>query len=239
MRLWLPHDAQLPARWAPFQRFHGLSRWQLHATENGRSGDLFAAMGCTIETMLVPIGASFAERGMRNHQHDAVAATFWIPYEVVPDAEPPRSRTVSCDSDRHGDDAQVSASTAAASSKGGAAQHANDDDGATQRVPASPTASSSSPQKLADWSPDVETDAVVTAAETLHQALKTLEENEEDQRVMHGTAGCSSKRECMKLMAVRCSTSRQRKRHVVRSPPSCGEGKTSSSSTTLPTTTTS
>ena len=38
------HDAQLPARCAPFQRFHSLSRWQLHATENGRSGDLFAAM---------------------------------------------------------------------------------------------------------------------------------------------------------------------------------------------------
>ena len=177
-------DAQLPARCAPFQRFHGLSRWQLHATENGRSGDLFAAMGCTIETMLVPIGASFAERGMRNHQHDAVAATFWIPYEFVPDAEPPRSPSEPRDSDRHGDDAQVSASTAAASSKGGAAQHANDDDGATQLVPASPTASSSSSQELADWSPDVETVAVETAAETLHQALKTLEENEEDQRVM-------------------------------------------------------
>ena len=137
-------DAQLPARCAPFQRVHGLSRWQLHATENGRSGDLFAAMGCTIETMLVPIGASFAERSMRNHQHDAVAATFWIPYEVVPDAEPPRSRTVSFESDRHGDDAQASASPAAASSKGGAAQPANDDDGATQPVPASPTASFSS-----------------------------------------------------------------------------------------------
>ena len=39
----------------------------------GRSGDLFK------------------ERGMRNDQHDAVAATFWIPYDVVPDAEPPRS----------------------------------------------------------------------------------------------------------------------------------------------------
>ena len=39
----------------------------------GRSGDLFK------------------ERGMRNDQHDAVAATVRIPYDVVPDAEPPRS----------------------------------------------------------------------------------------------------------------------------------------------------
>ena len=66
-------DAQQPARCEPLQRFHGLSRWQLHAIENGRSGDLFK------------------ERGMRNDQHDAVAATFWIPYAGVPDAEPPRS----------------------------------------------------------------------------------------------------------------------------------------------------
>ena len=83
--------AQQPARCAPFQRLNGLSRWQFHATENGNSGDLFAAMGCTVETMVVPIGASFKERGMRNDQRDAVAATFWIPYDVVPDAEPPRS----------------------------------------------------------------------------------------------------------------------------------------------------
>ena len=48
-----------------------------------------------------------------------------------------------------GDDAQASASPGAASSKGGAAQLANDDDdGATQPVPASPTASSSS---APDW----------------------------------------------------------------------------------------
>ena len=76
------------------------------------------------------------------------------------------------DSDRHGDDAQASASPAAASSKGGAAQLANDDDGAAQPVPASPTASS-----------DAETDAVETAAGALHQNLKTLEENEDDPRV--------------------------------------------------------
>ena len=113
--------------------------------------------------MLVTIGASFAERGMRNHQRDAVAATFWIPYDVVPDAGPPRSPSEPRDSDRHGDDAQASASPAVASSKGGAAQPANDDDGATQPVPASPTASSSSSQELADWSPDAETDAVETA----------------------------------------------------------------------------
>ena len=67
------------------------------------------------------------------------------------------------DSDRYGDDAQASASPAAASSKGGAAQSANLKDGATQPVPASPTASSASSQELADWSPDVETDAVETA----------------------------------------------------------------------------
>ena len=42
--------------------------------------------------MVVPIGASFKERGMRNDQHDAVAATFWIPYDFVPDAEPPQPR---------------------------------------------------------------------------------------------------------------------------------------------------
>ena len=77
------------------------------------------------------------------------------------------------DSGRHGDDAQPSASPAAASSKGCAAQLANDDDGATQPVPASPTASS-----------DAETDAVETAAEASRQNLKTLEENEEDPRVM-------------------------------------------------------
>ena len=53
-------DAQQPARCAPLQRFHGLSQWQLHATENGRSCDLFK------------------ERGMRNDQHDAVAATLMI-----------------------------------------------------------------------------------------------------------------------------------------------------------------
>ena len=84
-------NSQQPARCAPFQRLHGPSRWQLHATENGRSGDLFAAMGCTIDEILVPIGASFPQRGTRNDQQYAVAATFWIPYEVVPDAEPPRS----------------------------------------------------------------------------------------------------------------------------------------------------
>lgn len=177
-------DAQQPARCAPFHSFHGLSRWQLHATENGRSGDLFAAMGCTIETMLVPIGASFKERSMRNNHHDAVAATLWIPYDFVPDAEPPRSPSEPRDSDRHGDDAQASASPAAASSKGGAAQPANLKDGATQPVPASPTASSSSSQELPDWSPDVQTDEFETAAETLHQNLMTLEENEEDPRVM-------------------------------------------------------
>ena len=120
-------------------------------------------MGCTVETMVVPIGASFKERGMRNDQHDAVAATFWIPYDFVPDAEPLRSPSEPLDSDRHGDDAQASASPAAASSTGGAAQPANDDDGVTQPVPASLTASSSSPQELADWSPDVETDAVEIA----------------------------------------------------------------------------
>ena len=59
--------------------------------------------------------------------------------------------------------------------KGGAAQPANDDDddGATQPVPASPSAFS-----------DAETDAVETAAESLHQNMKTLEENEDDPRVM-------------------------------------------------------
>ena len=84
-----------------------------------------------------------------------------------------RTIALARDSGRHGDDAQPSASPAAASSKGGAAQPANDDDGATQHAPASPTASS-----------DAETDAVETAAAALHQNLKTLEENEEDPRVM-------------------------------------------------------
>ena len=137
-------DAQLPARCAPFQRVHGLSRWQLHATENGRSGDLFAAMGCTIDELFVPVGTSFSQRGMRWEQHDAVAAAVWIPYKIVPDAEPDSSRPVSLESDRHGGDSQASASSAAASSTGGAAQLASDDDGATQPVPASPTASFSS-----------------------------------------------------------------------------------------------
>ena len=41
-----------------------------------------------------------------------------------------RTIALARDSDRHGDDAQASASPAAASSKGGAAQRANDDDGA-------------------------------------------------------------------------------------------------------------
>ena len=37
-------NAQQQTRCAPLQRFHGLSPLQLDVTENGRSGDLFAAM---------------------------------------------------------------------------------------------------------------------------------------------------------------------------------------------------
>ena len=154
-------DAQQPARCATFQRFHGLSRWQLHATEIGRSGDLFAAMGCTIETMLVPIGASFQEPGMRNDQHDAVSATFWILYDVVPDAEPPGrlgNRAIRTAMLR-----MLRLLPPQPRPKGGAAQLANDYDDATQPAPASPTAFSSSSPELADWSPDAETGAVETA----------------------------------------------------------------------------
>ena len=134
-------NALRPTRCALFQRSKGLNRWQFHATGNGRRGDLFAAMGCTIDELFVPVGASFSQRGMRWDQHDAVAAAVWIPYKIVPDAEPDSSRTVSLESDRHGDASQASASSAAASSTGGAVQPASDDDGATQPVPASPTAS--------------------------------------------------------------------------------------------------
>ena len=38
-------DAQQPARCELLRRFHGFSQWQLHATENGRSGDLFKERG--------------------------------------------------------------------------------------------------------------------------------------------------------------------------------------------------
>ena len=87
-------------------------------------------MGCTVQTMEVPIGASFKEPGMRHDEHDAVAANFWIHYEVFPDAGHHRSHSEPRDSDRHGVDAHAFAFLAAVSFKGGAAQHANNHDGA-------------------------------------------------------------------------------------------------------------
>lgn len=43
------------------------------------TGDVMFVLGAFAEEHIVPVGASFAHRGMSNHQHDAVAAQLLIP----------------------------------------------------------------------------------------------------------------------------------------------------------------
>ena len=124
--------------------------------------------------MLTSTWTRLSKGGAAQHANDDDGATQRVPASPtassssVPDFVPDsgsaiRSASEPRDSDRHGDDAQASASPAAASSTGVAVQPANDYDGATQPVHASPTASSSSSPEIADWSPDADTDAVETA----------------------------------------------------------------------------
>ena len=68
-----------PPRLTALQRDLQLSRWQVLSTCDARKGDVMFVLGAFGEECMVPIGASFVDRGMRNDQHDAVAALLSIP----------------------------------------------------------------------------------------------------------------------------------------------------------------
>ena len=76
-------DTKTPKYCAAAQRTKEFETWQIHTTEAGLSGDLFASMGCIVQKTDVPVGKSFAERGMRNDQHDAVGANVLVPYQTT------------------------------------------------------------------------------------------------------------------------------------------------------------
>jgi len=75
--------AKSPASGIPCQTRGALSKWQVLSSEEGLSGDVMFATGCTLEPVSVAIGKSFRDRGMRNGSHDAVAATIRIPWADV------------------------------------------------------------------------------------------------------------------------------------------------------------
>ena len=52
-------------------------------TDKGLSGDLLIASGMVLELVVILVGASYTDRGMRNEQHDTVAAIFKIPIGPV------------------------------------------------------------------------------------------------------------------------------------------------------------
>ena len=56
-----------------------VSQWQVLSADAALSGDMMFILGGFGEECMVPVGASFPNRGMRNDCHDAVSAQLMIP----------------------------------------------------------------------------------------------------------------------------------------------------------------
>ena len=56
-----------------------LLRWEVHTTEAGKGGDVVFCSGAFFTPVVVPVGVSFEDRGMRNDSHDVVAGVLQVP----------------------------------------------------------------------------------------------------------------------------------------------------------------
>ena len=65
------------------------SQTQVLSTDSLLEGDLMFILGGLGEERTVPVGASFPDRGIRNDQHDAVAAQLMIPIGKIHPLPPP------------------------------------------------------------------------------------------------------------------------------------------------------
>ena len=177
----------------PLQFECGLQKWEIHSSEHGLSGDILFCSGAWIEPLLIPIGKSYAERGLRNDCHDAVGAVLKVPFTrcdslpgTAPQApEPPVISQASSSAPQAPAPSVISQATSGAPS-GGASQPANEPEhwkptgGASQ--PANepehwePTDGASQPPSPAssgaDWGG--------SEAEELHAVLRTAEKNEDE-----------------------------------------------------------
>ena len=177
----------------PLQFECGLQKWEIHSSEHGLSEDILFCSGAWIEPLLIPIGKSYAERGLRNDCHDAVGAVLKVPFTrcdslpgTAPQApEPPVISQASSSAPQAPAPSVISQATSGAPS-GGASQPANEPEhwkptgGASQ--PANepehwePTDGASQPPSPAssgaDWGG--------SEAEELHAVLRTAEKNEDE-----------------------------------------------------------
>ncbi len=56
--------------------------WNVLTTEKGFSGDLLIASGMDMQLVVMSVGAGYLDRGVRNDQHDTVAASLKFPIRI-------------------------------------------------------------------------------------------------------------------------------------------------------------